>query len=114
MCLEREVRDRTLPRHSPGLPAGWCSVSVDEGGLIGCVHTHSVCRHPGGALGREVAPPADRGPVHASEVGGLLAVDSETFGDEHTRDHTVIVAQSAATAHQSGQLKVGVGDLCGR
>lgn len=52
---------------------------------------------------------ADRGPVHASEVGGLLAVDSKPFGDEHTRDCAVIVAKSAATAHQSGQLEVGVG-----
>ena len=85
------------------------SVRVDERGLIRCVRTLTVRRHVSRALGREVAPAADRGPVHASEVGGLLAVDSKPFGDEHTRDCAVIVAKSAATAHQSGQLEVGVG-----
>ena len=74
-----------------------CSVGVDERGLIGGVRTLAVCRHVGGALGGEVAPPADRGPVHAGEVGGLLAVDSEAFGDEHACDHTVVVAESSSS-----------------
>ena len=87
-----------------------CSVGVGECGLIRCVHTLAARRRVGGALGREVAPTADRGSVHAGEVGGLLAVDSESFGDEYARDHTVVVATSAA--HESGQVEVGVGDLC--
>lgn len=69
-----------------------CSVSVDERRLIRCVHPLAVRQLVRAAFGREVAPPADRGPVHAGEVGGLLAVDLESFDDEHARDNTVIVA----------------------
>ena len=32
-------------------------------------------------------------------------MDSEAFGDEHARDHTVVVAQSASPAHQPCQPK---------